>query len=349
MAKDENLGTGEVILLDTDEEATIKITRGPKNTVGVNVQGELKMIDRKEIKKRRVQPKAERVDEGVIGMTEMPGLRRMQQLAGIPAADPKPHLDTYATPALVTPHANSFDEEDTYGDDAALDADIAAEVPMNPDLGAEPNEPEAIDLPAADAGFDSMDDAANELGGGFGSMPPAGAHDDINVALDDIETLLPKVPVGEFKAVIDRLRSVAQRAEDMRRSLVMEAARAAKKKPVIEGKGFAAFGKKTKSKKDDRVVTFNGKDDEKAKKESAAPKSSLHDYIAEMESNIQTIGTDQNSAIDMIHKRMGGQPQDKAKAQQAFQKLRSTGKIKQNGTNFEMDALGDDEFGKLIQ
>lgn len=53
------------------KNATIKIPNGPGNTVGIMINGKLEMVNREKIK------------ENVIGMTGIPDIRRMQELAGI--------------------------------------------------------------------------------------------------------------------------------------------------------------------------------------------------------------------------------------------------------------------------
>ena len=61
-----------------DDEATVRITNGPGNTVGIMINGKLRMVDRKEIKK---------IDENVMGMTMMPDIQRIRELSGIAASE----------------------------------------------------------------------------------------------------------------------------------------------------------------------------------------------------------------------------------------------------------------------
>ena len=56
------------------EDGTVFIPDGPDGTIGVKIQGKSRMVDRKRIR---------RLEEGVLGMVGVPGLERMQQLAGI--------------------------------------------------------------------------------------------------------------------------------------------------------------------------------------------------------------------------------------------------------------------------
>lgn len=61
-----------------DEEGTIKIPHGPNNTVGVMIDGKLRMVKAKDVKPLK---------EGVLGFAPMLDLQRMQQLAGIAAPE----------------------------------------------------------------------------------------------------------------------------------------------------------------------------------------------------------------------------------------------------------------------
>lgn len=56
------------------EDGTVFIPDGPDGTIGVKIQGKSRMVDRKRVR---------RLEEGVLGMVGVPGLERMQQLAGI--------------------------------------------------------------------------------------------------------------------------------------------------------------------------------------------------------------------------------------------------------------------------
>lgn len=67
----------------------VRIQRGPHNTVGIVLNGKLKMVDKKEIT---------HLDEHVMGMTAMPTLGRIKQLAGL-AHDP-----------VATRHSAPFEE-----------------------------------------------------------------------------------------------------------------------------------------------------------------------------------------------------------------------------------------------
>lgn len=63
-----------------DDEGTVKIAHGPGDTVGVQIDGETTMVKQDEVK-RGLQEGA--LMEGLLGMTGMSSLGRMQELAGI--------------------------------------------------------------------------------------------------------------------------------------------------------------------------------------------------------------------------------------------------------------------------
>ncbi len=65
---------GDIVLYE-DQEVTVKIPQGPKNTVGVIVEGHLKMIH---------QTKISKIDENVVGgLQSISPLNRIMQLAGL--------------------------------------------------------------------------------------------------------------------------------------------------------------------------------------------------------------------------------------------------------------------------
>lgn len=79
------------------QDAVVKVVRGPNDTVGVMIDGEITMVHKNE-----VHP----IKEGVLGMTAMPAIQRMQELAGIaPSPDASPvqvqRVGTVATPGGV--------------------------------------------------------------------------------------------------------------------------------------------------------------------------------------------------------------------------------------------------------
>jgi len=64
---------GDAVSYD-GKKATVKISNGPGSTVGIMIGGRLEMVERKDIKK---------INEHVLGMSVIPDIKRMQELAGI--------------------------------------------------------------------------------------------------------------------------------------------------------------------------------------------------------------------------------------------------------------------------
>ena len=94
---DENksdLNVGDAVECSNGEEGTVKLPKAPGNTVGVMIGGNLEMVHRDDVTKKQVS-------EGVLGMTGIPDLRRMQELAGI-AGIPADAPEAVTTPATQT-------------------------------------------------------------------------------------------------------------------------------------------------------------------------------------------------------------------------------------------------------
>lgn len=81
-------------------------------------------------------------------------------------------------------------------------------------------------------------------------------------------------------------------------------------------------------------------------KKLESARRSFKDYVAEAEAEQQTIGKNRPDAVKNLQTRMGDGTtiQDASKA---FDKMRTTGKIKQNGTTMTMPAVGDDELKNI--
>jgi hypothetical protein len=103
------------------EDGTVFLPNGPDHTIGVKIQGKTKMIDRKML--RKVDDSA--LDEGVLGMVDMPNLERMQQLAGIHA-----QAITSAAHEPNTPPAEIVVQPDDNESITATDPSTAAQQAM---------------------------------------------------------------------------------------------------------------------------------------------------------------------------------------------------------------------------
>jgi hypothetical protein len=101
--KDHEFAYGDDVAIKTTNEdtgeddfvsATVYRPTAPGDTVGVKIEGKLKMVDRDEVYT---------LNEMVLGMTGIPSIERMQQLAGIPGMAPPPP-DTGVEVTQVEPH-----------------------------------------------------------------------------------------------------------------------------------------------------------------------------------------------------------------------------------------------------
>jgi hypothetical protein len=128
----DSLGIGDIVSVD-GEEGTVKIPAAAGDSVGVSIDGELKMVDKKDVK----------VTEGVLGMTGVSGLGRIRELAGMPDFGivgedeaPEPEMADEAPAAL----------------DVGLDTDLGDEAP-EADLGGD----NALDMNAPITPTDPLD------------------------------------------------------------------------------------------------------------------------------------------------------------------------------------------------
>ena len=131
-----------------------------------------------------------KIEEGVMGMTSMPGLRRMMELAGMPMGDVEQ---------------------------------------MAPEQGAiPPLEPASDDIDFTD-GIDSVDSSdfdvdpldAEEMGGVEEPMPMnSPAYDEIDAALNTIQSSLPDVKLSEYKTLIQRLEELQVQLQQIGKSFL---------------------------------------------------------------------------------------------------------------------------------
>ena len=225
---------GDNVAVD-GEEATVKIPRAPGNTVGVLINGELKMVDKKKVHK---------LDEGVLGMTDMPGLKRMQELAGIPTSS-NPVSMPHEYPADDMGLGGEVREGDDFGDvhddmGADLGDDMGhddmgdmggeADLPgVGDDMGAPlpPPVPGTPEVPAAPlaAGPVPMGAPPAPMGG----MPsPGSALEDaaaLDQAISDIEALIPNTKISDYKQVVARLEALVALAKSTGKSALSESSR----------------------------------------------------------------------------------------------------------------------------
>ena len=99
------------------KDATIKLPNGPGNTVGVMIGGKMDMVDRKDVKK---------VDESVLGLANIPDIKRMQELAGIANSGMDDMNDT-GVDANPTVEIQSIDPEEGISFDSDIDMDCCGD------------------------------------------------------------------------------------------------------------------------------------------------------------------------------------------------------------------------------
>lgn len=174
----------------------VKIEDGPGETAGVLIGGEMQMINKDKLKPSRV-------DENVLGMAGMPGLRRMQALAGLPQTAEVTVVDpqTAATQEMA-------DEVMTTGP-VELPVAAAAEAPAE-DAEAEVEEVEDDGAAEGDeAPATEVDDDGEE--GADRPAEVAPAEDPkvcIMAAIEQIEAHIRNLKVGEFKEINDRITKI---------------------------------------------------------------------------------------------------------------------------------------------
>lgn len=361
---------GDEILVD-GEEATVKIPQAPGGTVGVMINGELKMVDKK-------TSKITKVNETVLGMTPMPGLRRIKELAGMGRSmepEAEETLDTldYNEPAPAGALPSS--------DIGAIDADFE---PVGPDMGGSDEiggmgglgADLGDEIPAAPiAPVSSLPAPEMTMGS---ALEDAAALDN---AISEIENLIPNCKISEFKTLVARLEGLVAMAKSAGKAALSESAKrkaAQLSESSLDKKKNRSYGKRhndfpdnseaddflnddgyedvapykkqskfqegqIKPKTEDALDTDG---DEKPEDEPKTERKTLLDYVKEAEDH-QTLGANTNDAIKALQARMGPKatPQD---ARKAFDAMKSSQMIKQTGGRFTMPAMSDDDFNATI-
>ncbi len=87
--------------------ATVYKPHAPGNTIGVKIDGKSKMVNREDV----YMLKEDKLEEMVLGMTNMPDLGRMQQLAGIQSQAPAVEIEQVAAPQNDQPAMYDREEE----------------------------------------------------------------------------------------------------------------------------------------------------------------------------------------------------------------------------------------------
>jgi len=244
----ETFHIGDRVMVGEDEGA-VKITNGPAGTIGVIINGEIRMVEAKDVKT---------ISESVIGFTGVPDLLRMRELAGMHAGV----INEFST------IGNEVDTSEIDGGETMpvptddLESDISPEIGDDEDFsgtdlddfgsegdtfgGEDDYEPLPSELSFDDdvdgSGVD--DDINSEIGddgmpsdistpitpdagipGSIGSDPMASigglaptsseAYTLIQDNLNTIQSKLSEVRISEYKALVQKLNDLANQVKSM--------------------------------------------------------------------------------------------------------------------------------------
>lgn len=205
----ETFDRGEQVLYNR-QRATVRYPRGPRGTVGIMVNENLHMVKPNEIRKLK---------EGVLGMSNMPALKRMSQLAGIKE-------DEYSAlePVTALPEPAAYDDVDPYAD--AYSDDYGADA-LGDEMGVEPLGDMGMDY-ADDMGADYSPANAVDVVSDTGMAPDTGEGDSspafssITQALDTVRNEIGDVRLDEYKPLIQRLQDLQDQVRAMGRDYLGE-------------------------------------------------------------------------------------------------------------------------------
>lgn len=208
---------GEVVKFG-ENEVPVHIPAGPNGTVGLLIDGKVKMVREGDIT---------RTDEGILGMTKIDPLYRLRELAGIRGASlAEDNFGTVDNPLDV---ADDFDDMDVAPTDIDGDIDLAA-----PDM--------ETDFGGDDLGVDPLADVSPDMGnpemniapdagipGALGSEPvmsveppQSGAYGQILDHLNTIQNSLGDVKLSEYRSLIAKLEDLAVQVKGMGRDYLGE-------------------------------------------------------------------------------------------------------------------------------
>lgn len=352
--EDRSYSIGDELVID-GEDATVKIPNAPGDTVGVMINGELKMIDKKKS-----------VTESIIGMSGMPPINRMRQLAGLPDVAVEETFDDldYNEPAPV---AVEPVVDDMMGDDLGVDLgadDFELETDM--DFSPEPivTSPDLGGSTPYDAGGADTMFAADD----YDAVAPVADLGALDGAISEIEAMIPNCKLSDYKSLVARLEALVAMAKSAGKSAVLESQKKSFRAKLDEAMDFDvrwsdleddfdAMGDEDEDVRHaDELELEEGKlhqkedaldtdgDGEADKKDS---RKTLMDYVKEAEMSDMTLGNTAADAVKAIQARMGPKttPQQ---ARQAFDGMKKNQVIKQTGSSFTMPTMGDAELNVAL-
>lgn len=163
------------------EEAVVAEPDGPSDTIGVLINGEMKMVDKDDVRP---------LEEAVLGVSRMPGLRQMMELAfQLPTGEDKSDDEDEKEDTEEADEASATDEPEVEAEAKATDDETSGQKTGFPQQ--EPTE--------------NPGDIANSV-----STEPEtqSCLSRIESALGEIESAMPELKVSEYKRVADRLTRI---------------------------------------------------------------------------------------------------------------------------------------------
>lgn len=168
-----------------EEEGIVKIQNGPNNTMGVTIDGEMTMVNKKDVNK---------LEEGILGMTALQDIRRMKELAGLPVDPMDAAQDT--SPLDI--------EVETVDPQAYLAPGPVADIPAEEtSIAPAPCPPTPAVAPVA-----PVAEVPAEIEMSCEPIKTTMTFDGVVCALDEIEEALPNLMFRDAKCVRDRLNKL---------------------------------------------------------------------------------------------------------------------------------------------
>lgn len=211
---DEDLAVGDTVVYN-GEKFEVKINKGPKETIGLDIDGKTKMVEKDKTKK---------VNEGVLGMTSLDTLNRLRQLAGI-RTNVQLSEDEISAVDDISLDAPEDDFEVDINDDLGDDEDFSFDTSLDDDsLGSQQDDFSMSAGP--ELGMDSNIglglDSNLGLGGDLSQGSVSEAFTEIQSHLTDIQTKLGDAKLSEYKSIISRLEDLIVQVKALGKSYLGE-------------------------------------------------------------------------------------------------------------------------------
>lgn len=205
--EDHDPNMGDEVRVD-GEDATVKVLHGPRDTIGVQMDGNTVMVNKDQVKR------VKKIEEGVVGMGPVSNLRRIQELAGLP---PSAEMARESNPLAPGRVGEPMPAEEPEMDAGEAEVEyfsperIATLAGAMPEIGGAPE----MDCPMAGADLRAAAPApaapvsiSPEVEVEVETEATPLALDDILTAFDMIEDGLPEIKLGDAKEVRARLNDL---------------------------------------------------------------------------------------------------------------------------------------------